>query len=279
MPTPLTTSACPIDSNCTGERWEVNDDVELSRLIAIIAMGQAAQAAHILHELLPSTPAFTNTELRAEAKIRLTVQEEKQAPRDGYPRWQRDGFIFEAISWIAARQVYGSDCFMKDPHVSATSQGLDGLMLELSADRAEVQMTTVFEDKCSDDPVRTFRYKVIPAFQDRHENKRSAEIISAAAVLLRMAGINDGDAARLAAAVTDRSRRRYRAAMAVTDALDNQDSRKEIFEGYAKIEGIAQGQRLAACFVVPPELRDWFEQLAQKAISYIEVFEEEVSDV
>src|SRR5216684_4148826 len=50
-------------------------------------------------------------------------------PRTGYPRWQRDGFIFEAISWIAARQTHGERALLKDPHVSATSQGLDGLMI------------------------------------------------------------------------------------------------------------------------------------------------------
>lgn len=148
-------------------------------------------------------------------------------------------------------------------------------MLELSADKAEVQRTTVFEDKCSDDPANTFRYKVIPAFKDRHDNKRSAEIVSVATVLLRMAGVADRNAAKLAASVTDRTRRRYRAAMAVTDASDNQEARKEIFGGYAKIEGIGQGQRLGACFVVPPELRDWFEQLAQQAITSIDNFEGE----
>lgn len=276
---PLSTSSCPIDVDCAGERWVVNDDTELSRFVAIIAMGQAAQAAHILQELSPASPAFTTPELRAEAKIHLTVQEEKQSPRIGYPRWQRDGFIFEAISWIAARQVYGVGCFMKDPHTSATAQGLDGLMLELSNDKSDIQMTTVFEDKCSDDPKGTFQHNVIPAFQDRHDNKRSAEIISAATVLLRMAGISEGNAAQLAAAVTDRSRRRYRAAMAVTDASDNLDARREIFANYAKIEGVTQSQRLGACFVVPPELRDWFERLAQKAVSYIDSFDGAVGDV
>lgn len=276
---PLTISACLIDNDCLGERWEVNSDADLSRLIAIIAMGQASEAAHILRELLPAAPAFTTPQLKAEARIRLTVQEETQTPRIGYPRWQRDGFIFEVISWIAAQQVYGPGCPMMDPHTSATAQGLDGLLLELSADKSDVLRTTVFEDKCSDDPAYTFRYKVMPAFQDRHDNKRSAEIISVATVLLRMAGIAHGNAARLAAAVTDRTRRRYRAAMAVTDASDNQNARKEIFEGYSKIEDIVQAQRLGACFVVPPELREWFEQLAQQAITYIESLEEGVGDV
>lgn len=242
-------------------------------------MGQAAQASHILSELLPATPAFTIPELCAEAKIRLTVQEKKQTPRIGYPRWQRDGFIFEAISWIAARQVYGKSAYMKDPHVSATSQGLDGLMLELSGDKKQIDRTTVFEDKCTDDPISTFKYKVIPAFRDRHDNKRSAEIIAAATALLGKAGIDDGAAAQLAAAVTDRAKRRYRAAFAVTTALDSEDSRKDLFAGYNEISDIEQAQRLGACLVVPPELRDWFDQLAVQAIAYIETLGAGEADV
>jgi len=271
---PLATQPCPIDDDCTGERWQVLDDEKLARLIAIIAMGQAAQASHILSELSPATPAFTIPELKAEAKIRLTVQEEKQVPRIGYPRWQRDGFMFEAISWIAARQVYGKAAYMKDPHVSATSQGLDGLMLELSSDKTQIDRTTVFEDKCSDDPISTFKNKVIPAFRDRHDNKRSAEIVAAATALLGRAGIDDGVAAKLAAAVTDRTKRRYRAAFAVTTELDSNDGRKELFAGYNEISNIEQVQRLGACLVVPPKLRDWFDQLAEQTVAYIETLDD-----
>lgn len=276
---PLATEQCEIDDDCTGERWHVLNDEQLAGLIAIIAMGQAAQASHILSELLPATPAFTIPELKAEATIRLTVQEGKQTPRTGYPRWQRDGFIFEAISWIAARQRYGNATYMKDPHISATSQGLDGLMLELSGDKTQIDRTTVFEDKCTDDPVSTFKNKVIPAFRERHDNKRCAEIIAAATVLLGKVGIDDGAAARLAAAVTDRRKRRYRAAFAVTTDLDSEDSRKNLFAGYNEIGDIEQEQRVGACLVVPPELRDWFDQLAGQAIEYIESLGEGEADV
>lgn len=276
---PLATEACPINDDCTGERWQVLDDDHLARLIAIIAMGQAAQAGYILSELLPATPAFTIPELTAEAKIRLTVQEKKQEPRIGYPRWQRDGFMFEAISWIAARQVYGKSAYMKDPHVSATSQGLDGLMLELTNEKKDIARTTVFEDKCSDDPISTFKNKVIPAFRDRHDNKRSAEIIAAATALLGKAGIDEGIAATLAAAVTDRSKRRYRAAFAVTTELDSAEGRSDLFAGYDEISNIMQAQRLGACLVVAPKMRDWFDNLANKAVAYLETLNDGEADV
>ena len=180
---PLSTQPVSIDAQCVGDRWAAHDGTSLAKLIAIIAMGQAAYAAYILRDLLPATPAFSDADLSQEARVRMTVQDDVKTPRTGYPRWQRDGFIFEAISWIAARQVYGTDVLLKDPHVSATSQGLDGLMIELADDKSKVVMTTIFEDKCTDDPRNTFLQKVIPAFLDRHKNKRSAELVGLGRVI------------------------------------------------------------------------------------------------
>ena len=267
---PLATASCPINEDCIGERWEVEDDEQLAGLIAIIAMGQVAQARHILSELSPAKLAVTDLELRSEAKIKLTVHDTKHSPRIGYPRWQRDGFLFETISWIAAYQVHGNSAYLMDPHLSATSQGLDGLLLELSSDKTEILRTTIFEDKCTERPVPTFKNSVMPAFESRHNNSRNAEIIAAATSLLGRAGIDDRTAAKLAAAVTDRRKRRYRAAFAVTSELDSDDGRKKLFAGFNKIGDIDQSQRLGACLVVPPKLRVWFAKLAKQAVCKID---------
>lgn len=267
---PLLIQAVPIDENCNGDRWAAQDELHLAKLIAIIAMGQASYAAHILKSLLPAAPAFSNENLRAEAKCHLTVQEDGKAPRTGYPRWQRDGFIFEAISWIAARQVHGAQALLKDPHISATSQGLDGLMIELSEDKSEVTSTTIFEDKCTDNPRKTFLEKVIPALLDRHLNRRSVELVATASVLLRMAAVDNAAAARLSAAVMNRSRRRYRAAFALPAELDSQEERRKLFKGYDALEGISSDRRVGASLIVVGKLRDWFDELAKKATAYLD---------
>src|SRR4030095_14748643 len=98
----LTSEAVPIDADCTGVRWRAINASELARLIAMMAMGQAAYAAHILATLSTAGPKINTAQLRAEAKIKLTVEEPAKTPRGGYPRWQRDGLIFEAISWLVA---------------------------------------------------------------------------------------------------------------------------------------------------------------------------------
>jgi len=276
---PLVTEAVPVDEHCIGDRWETQNIDQLAKLVAIIAMGQASYAAHILTELFPASPAFSPADLIKEASVRLSVQEKKATPRAGYPRWQRDGFIFEAISWIAARQSHGKDVLLKDPHISSTSQGLDGLMIELSPDHAAVVATTIFEDKCTDEPRDTFLYKVIPAFLERHQNRRSAELVATASVLLRTGGLDDATSTKLAAAVMERKLRRYRAAFAVTAAHDSEAQRKELFDGYEKVAGIKPEQRIGACFIVPAEVRDWFDSFAVKANEYLDSLAEEVPDV
>ena len=270
VPHPLLIQAVPIDDHCTGDRWSAQDEAHLARLIAIIAMGQAAYAAHLLQQLLPAGPAFTDNDLRREAKVKLTVQKDGKKPRTGYPQWQRDGFIFEVISWIAARQAHGMRVLLQDPHVSATSQGLDGLMIELADDKSRVVMTTVFEDKCTERPREMFLNKVIPAFLERHQNKRSAELVSSASVLLRIAGIDDASAARIAAAVMDRNQRRYRAAFALTKEHDSQENLQKLFEGYDALDGVSAMQRIGAGLIVKGKLREWFDQLALRAIVYLD---------
>lgn len=61
---PLTCETCAIDGDCVGERWTPANDDELAALVAIVAMGQASQAAYILEELVSPEPAFSMQTLR-----------------------------------------------------------------------------------------------------------------------------------------------------------------------------------------------------------------------
>jgi hypothetical protein len=156
---------------------------------------------------------------------------------------------------------------LKTPHVSATSQGLDGLMIELKTDKTGILRTTIFEDKCTDNPRSTFLGRVLPEFKRRHSNERSAEIISTAISLIMTAGVDEVTATQFASAITDQTPRRYRASFAVT--VDSQDERTKLFADYNRIDNINADQRIGASFIVPPKMRDWFEKLAKQAVGYL----------
>lgn len=269
----------PIDDDSFGSKWKVENEEQLARLIAIVVMGQAVQAAYIIDELLPAEPAFTDEALKAEAIIKFTVQDVAQTPRTGYPRIQRDGLIFEIISWIAAKQISGDRCYLKDPHTSSTSQGLDGIMIELNEDGSEIIKSTIFEDKCTENPRDTFTQKVIPGFLDRHGNTRNAELIAAAATLIQLSGVGCRQAMSMVRKVLDNSSRQYRASFALTQDFDTDEAQKALFKGYNKIKDINQEQRIGASLIVDGELRDWFDALATKVIYYIEQLNVEKNDV
>lgn len=267
--TALAIDAVPVDADCTGSRWAASDLDLLARIVAIISIGQATHAARIISALEPAAPAINHAALRTSAKQRLTVsgttEEQKKARR-----YQRDGLIFEAISWIAAQQETAGTALLRDPHVSATTQGLDGLMIERDASGAEVTRATIFEDKCSENPDDTFRYKVMPAFRDHHKNKRAPDLLATAAALLERAGLDGTKAVEAAGRVLDKAYRTYRASLAVTMADDTAERRQSMFKTYGDLGGINADQRLGAVLVTSNDLRDWFDALAGKAIAYLD---------
>ena len=248
----------------------------MAKLVGIIAMGQAAHAARIIAELRPVNPAISHKALKDAAKDQLLIRGDTPERRDA-SRWRRDGFIFEAISWIVARQDGGETALLKDPHIKSTTQGIDGLMLELDPGKSEVLRVTIFEDKCSDDPRRMFRDEVLPTFADHHENKRGPELVAAAAALIERIGLDGTAATQAAGRVLAHKFRRYRVALAVTSEEDSQQRRQALFKDYNELKGVRQAQRLGATFVTPGNLRDWFDVLATRAIAYIETLSDGVA--
>ncbi len=264
----LKIEACKVNEHCVGSRWEVSDADYLARVIAIIAMGQAIHAGQIIAKLSPAAPAINKEALRDDAKLRLSIKGDTKDAQDA-SRWHRDGLIFEAISWIAARQVADGEVLLKDPHISATTQGLDGLMIELDEENKEITRVTIFEDKCSADPRRKFRDEVLPAFEAYHRNNRASELVATAAALIATK-LSGPAATQAAARALDLQYRAYRAALAIESKLDTEEGRAALFKGYEMLDEIADDQRIGATFVTPTKLRDFFDAMAKQAIAYLD---------
>jgi hypothetical protein len=250
-----------INEHCTGSRWTVKNLDHLAKLVAIIGMGQAIHAAKIISELQPASPAITHDSLIEAAKLQLRVSGSTQNQRDA-SRWRRDGYLFEAISWIAARQSSGPRAYLKDPHLKSTTQGIDGLMVELDPEKPEVTRTIIFEDKCSDNPRQKFRDEVLEAFGDHHKHARAPELVSTAAALIEKSGLDATAAVQAAASVLDLQRRYYRASLAIVPSQDNAAFRTSLFKDYEDLAGIPAEQRIGATFVTGAGLRDWFDSFA-----------------
>lgn len=270
MEAPLEVNDVDISEDCVGSLWVAKNLDELAQLAAIVALGQATKASLILSGLGDHGPeSFTNNELIDEAISTLTLSEQAALGKKGYPRYQRDGFLFEVLSWIAALNETGGNGVLKDPHIRSTTQGVDGLYLQLDGGKKELIKTIIFEDKCSENPKHTFAYKVMPSFKERHSSKRNAELVSIATTLLKTCGLDAPTASKISGEVLSIQLRHYRASLAITNAMINQAYLSEIFDTYHELLDISKEQRMACVLPAGDDIRGWFNELADRAISYL----------
>ncbi len=231
-------------------------------------MGQAAHAARIISELLPAEPQINQEALRADAKRALSIRGATEKERKAACH-HRDGLIFEIISWIAAK-MSNKKALLRDPHVKPTTQGLDGLMIELDDDQTVIIRATIFEDKCSENPREMFRGKIMPAFLKYHSGERANELLAAAAPLLQKSTLCEENIIIAASRIIDKAYRVYRGCLATTLSDDSKKRRIRIFKGFERLEGIAESQRIGGVLVTGEDLRAWFDDVAMRAIAYID---------
>ena len=262
-----------VDADVAGMEWTVTDVTALAELIAVIALGQAEHAAEIITELDVVSPAYTEIDLAEDAKaqMRISGTTEDQIRSS---RTRRDGFLFECISWIEARQKGDERTFLKDPHLDATTHGLDGLILQLAPTTPSIVTATICEDKCTDYPRDKFRDDVLKTFGEHHSNKRARDLVANAVELIRDSGVHGTAAVLAAARVTDTSLRTYRAAL--TTAPLQTAGKVSLFAGYNGLQNITQAQRVGATLPLAGSLREWFQVLADAVIAALNEFIEGV---
>lgn len=266
----IESSPVEIDQDVSGLNWEVADFQELAKIVAVIAVGQAVHAARILDQLEKNAPAISIPQLNEAACEQLTIKSGLDPEQEKAARAHRDGFLFECISWIATRQGANDRIFQKDPHISATSQGLDGLVVELEPMKAQIKTVTICEDKCTDYPRKKFRDEVMPTFTEHHGNQvRGRELLATAVDIIKSNFTNGTEALIAAQRVMELGRRRYRAALTVDATIVTPAKRAKLFKDYNELAGIEQSQRIGATFVVSGDLRTWFQQLADAVIAAI----------
>jgi len=270
--TTISSQVVDVDDFVTGHIWTVAGIHELAKVIAVIALGQVEHAAEIINELGSVVPVGSRSEFYQEAREQLRIRG-TTANQIDVLRYHRDGFLFECMSWIAARQVADENTYLKDPHISSTTQGLDGLIIQMDPEEKVVLHTTICEDKCTQNPRETFRDKVMVAFTEHHQNKRGRDLLANAVSLIKQSGLR-GTAATLAAErVYDKTHRTYRAALTVNSDITTAEERQKLFKGYDELTDISQAQRIGATLIVTGNLRDWFQELADHVMQALEEFE------
>ena len=248
--TPFSESACYF-----GNAWQVTDEDELARQIAVIALGYS----HHVHKILQGTGVIDTVypaEGAASAIQLLTVS--------GKDPSHRDGWMFQAMSWIAAIRANPS-AKLAAPHMQHADKGFDGLQVEVDENANRVNCAVIFEDKATTNPRQAITHKdkgVWKDFREIEDDLRCGFFTSQLLAVLRSETTLDPDEA--IKEVIWKEARRYRLSITVGKTHSNGEGRKRLFRGYDNVVAGHLNRRGAETFH-KDDIRAWLASLAEKA--------------
>jgi hypothetical protein len=250
-------SFTPIDEEgCWyGSTWTVDDEDELAKMIAHVALGQSRSVERILHNT-NALPAGYPTGGFAGAKALLTVD-------DGADPYHRDGWVFQVISWIAAHRQ-DDDALIRAPQMIKADKGLDGLIVEF--DEGGMARVVICEEKATENARQKVKGEVWPEFADFETGARDNELVATVTALLERSGDLEPD--KTIADVLWSDTRAYRVAVTVGKTHSTDKGRKRLFKGY---EGVVSGEvnRRRAETLLLDDIRAWIDNIAAKAAAIV----------
>jgi hypothetical protein len=248
---------------CHGWRWSVEDIDLLAERVARVAMGQYRHVSQILEGLNVSPPTGGKDHAEnAKRKMKVAVNGDT---------WQRDGWIFQIISWIAASLQKNDNTVLKAPHIFHAHKGFDGMELVISKDSTSIVAVVIFEDKATEDPRGTLYDDVFPAIVDFEKGERISELTHEATGLLEaqqisFPGLNIDNAIDT---IFWQEARSYRISITTGKTHNEDDGRERLFKGYDIATTGAIGRRRAETMHFD-NLRKWMDGFAALILSKID---------
>lgn len=265
---PLTLTPIDHDDLCHGWRWEIADETDLARKVAMVALGQYRHAAQILAGI-DKKPFPTHKDTAAAAIKRLTVP-------DGGDPWHRDGWVFQTISWIAAHRTE-KGVVARAPHPIEAHKGFDGMQLRLDKSGKAVTAVVIFEDKASESPRKTIRTDVWDGIRALERGERMPELIHDATTILEaqqsiFPGLNVDEA--IETILWDEVRH-YRVSITTAGTHAKDAARKKLFRGFDEVAP-GKSERRRADTMHLDDLREWMTAFCKSAIKQIEAWRDNV---
>ena len=169
-----------------GSDWKIADEDGLAELIARIALGQHLHVIRVLRET--ATLAYAPTQNAKDGAIELLTA------TNSHVRWHRDGWLFQAISWVAAN-IQDPNTVKSPPHIIPADKGFDGLHLHLDDTNSDVLSVIICEEKATEHPRGQIRGQVWPEFQKMESGHRENELVAETSSLLAQNGHVDPERA------------------------------------------------------------------------------------
>lgn len=243
-----------------GATWSVDDLDTLAEMIARIAIGQSRVVGRVLKKLNAEPPVFPKGGF-AGARALLTLKSEDDDP------YHRDGWVFQAISWIAINKQE-ENVLIRAPQSRKADKGLDGLLIRFDDD--DVAHVVICEDKATEHPRQRVQSQVWPEFEDFESGARDHELVAGVTSLLATSAEDDPDA--VVADILWEDVRAYRVAVTVGHNHSTTAGRKRLFKGYEDTV-LGDVERRQAETLYLEHVREWIGDLAAKAVAIIDAAE------
>lgn len=265
---PLTLIPIDHDDLCHGWRWEIDDEADLARKVAMVALGQYRHVAQILAGI-DKKPFPTRKDAAAAAIKRLT------GPDDGDP-WHRDGWVFQTISWIAAHRTE-KGVVARAPHAIEAHKGFDGMQLRLDKHGKSVTAVIIFEDKATVSPRKTIRTDVWDGIRSLEKGERMPELIHDASTILEaQQGVFPGlDVDEAIRTILWDEVRHYRVSITTSGTHATDAARKTLFKGFDTVAPGGASRRRADTMHFE-DLREWMDEFCKRAVEQIEAWSDDV---
>ena len=248
------------DNHPKGAAWLVSDDSLLARGVAQIAIGQWEHLESILQGSRWVDPPVGYS-LAGAIK---TLSAPPGSP--DWLVWHRDGWVFQAISWIAAVETGRGPA--RPPHIGHAEKGFDGMQLLLTKTGRRAKRLLIFEDKATENPRDKIRDEVWPALQLLEAGERDQELRAELSALLLQAPHLDKVQA-VDRVLNQTNNRSYRVAITVGSSHASKAGIQRLFKGFVDVVPGSRFRRRAHV-IQKDDLRGWLADIAQDAIAHIE---------
>lgn len=248
---------------CHGWAWSVENEDVLAKCIARIALGKFRHVFRILNQI--DIIESVDYDMLKESAI-ATIDKSKTNI------YQRHGWLFQAISWIASTKDSKNvlNCM---PQIRLADKGPDGLQLELNDDGTEVTALVIFEDKAIENPL-TAMPKVWKYIASIENASRKNEFIQEVSGLLWIRANSDSPVDINTAISNAAWKNDFHYRISVATEIDNstQEKLEKMINGFDSVVKGSHDRRQANTMYIP-QMRNWLDDLAEHVITKIREIE------
>lgn len=237
--------------------WFITDQTKLAEYVALILIAKYDHVQKIIEHSHSEQTGIKVSVVESVLKSILKHPKKKQQ------RYQRDGLLFQHISWIAAAMQKNKGDFLGRPHNRLADKGQDLLIIHSSTVRNDIEGVTICEDKATENCRTTIR-KVYNDFKTYENGEREAELESEVLTILKE-NFSGEEANKIIEKIFWERVKRYRINITVPDNSHDDN----LFKDYDVIVTGDISRRIGETTIIE-NLRPWFDKFAAQVIENLE---------